>query len=133
MAFYKHTLRVCLLVATLIGTSTFTVAVARATTFVVINNDSAGVGFNDTTPAAPVGGNPGTTIGAQRLNAFQFAANVWGALVSSNVTIQVGASFSPLTCSSTSAILGSAGPVTFLRDFTGAPVALGMRSRWRTP
>jgi predicted small secreted protein len=123
MAFYKQTQRVCLLAATLIGTSSLAPSLAQAATFVVINADSAGVGFNDPTMVAPVGGNPGTTIGAQRLNAFQFAANIWGALVASNVTIQVSASFAPLTCSSTSAILGSAGPFTFLRDFTGAPVA----------
>ena len=123
MAFYKHTLRVCLLAVTLIGTSSLAPWLAQAATFVVINADQAGVGFNDTTPAAPVGGNPGTTIGAQRLNAFQFAANIWGALVASNVTIQVSASFAAQACSSTSAILGSAGPYTFQRDFTGAPVA----------
>ncbi|MEA2977325.1 MAG: hypothetical protein QOF19_2845, partial [Alphaproteobacteria bacterium] len=40
--------------------------------------------------------------------------------LSSAVTIRVGAQFNPLTCNSTSAILGSAGPVTFYRDFTGA-------------
>ena len=39
----------------------------------------AGVGFNDPTPAVPVGGNAGTTLGQQRLNAFQSAANIWGA------------------------------------------------------
>ena len=43
------------------------------------NNDAAGVGFNDPTPVAPVGGNNGTTLGQQRMNAFQFAANIWGA------------------------------------------------------
>jgi hypothetical protein len=91
--------------------------------FTIINTDAVGVGFNDPTPATPVGGNTGTTIGQQRLIAFQFAANIWGTFVASNVTIQVSASFAPLACSSTSAILGSAGPFTFFRDFTGAPVA----------
>ena len=47
-------------------------------TFTIVNNDGAGEGFNDTTPVAPIGGNPGTTLGQQRLNVFQAAANVWG-------------------------------------------------------
>lgn len=96
---------------------------ADAATILVVNNDGAGEGFNDPTVVAPVGGNPGTTLGAQRLNAFQHAANIWGGLLSSTVTIRVGATFDPLTCNATSAVLGSAGPTTAHRDFTGAPVA----------
>jgi hypothetical protein len=84
--------------------------VQAATPWVIINNNAPGQGFNDPTPAAPVGGNTGTTLGAQRLIAFQYAADFWGARLSSSVTIQVGATFTPLTCSSTSAVLGSAGP-----------------------
>ncbi len=96
--------------------------VARAATITVVNYDGAGEGFNDPTPVAPVWGNPGTTLGAQRLNAFQFAANIWGALVDSAAQIRVGAKFDPLSCNSTSAVLGSAGPVSIARDFAGAPV-----------
>ncbi|MEO5932815.1 MAG: peptidase, partial [Duganella sp.] len=33
----------------------------------IVNGDPAGFGFNDPTPVAPVGGNTGTTLGAQRL------------------------------------------------------------------
>ena len=33
----------------------------------IINGNAPGVGFNDTTPAAPVGGNTGTTIGAIKI------------------------------------------------------------------
>jgi hypothetical protein len=50
-----------------------------AATIVIFNNDPAGVGFNDPTVVAPVGGNAGTTRGQQRLIAFQAAANKWGA------------------------------------------------------
>ena len=39
-------------------------------TLVVI--DPPGVGFNDPTPATPVGGNAGVTIGEQRLIAFKY-------------------------------------------------------------
>jgi hypothetical protein len=94
-----------------------------AATIVILNNDSAGVGFNDTTPVAPVGNNTGTTLGQQRLNAFQFAANLWGATLNSNVTITIRASWAPLTCTSTTATLGSAGTVSIFRNFPNAPVA----------
>ena len=79
-------------------------------TIVIINTDGAGEGFNDPTPAAPVGGNSGTTIGQQRLLCFQQAASIWGSILTSSVTIQIQAAFNPLTCTATSATLGSAGP-----------------------
>ncbi|MBN9341332.1 MAG: hypothetical protein J0H52_14800, partial [Comamonadaceae bacterium] len=49
-----------------------------ATTLEVTNLNNPGIGFNENTAAVPVGGNTGTTIGAQRLIAFQHAANIWG-------------------------------------------------------
>jgi PA domain len=85
-------------------------------TVVVINNDGPGEGFNDPTPAAPVGGNPGTTKGAQRLFAFQFAADKWGATLDSNQTIRVLAAFNPLATN----VLGSAGAWDLFADFPGA-------------
>lgn len=94
-----------------------------AATIVIQNGNAAGVGFNDPTPAAPVGGNPGTTLGQQRLNAFQAAASVWGATLNSSATIIVFATMEPLTCTATAATLGSAGPRSVWRDFTGAPLA----------
>src|SRR5262249_13615719 len=93
---------------------------AHATSIVVINEDGPGEGFNDPTPLAPIGGNPGTTLGAQRLNAFQHAADVWAGLVTSPATIRVGARFDPPTGTATSAVLGSAGPTEAFRDFAGA-------------
>ena len=94
-----------------------------AATIVIQNNDTAGSGFNDPTPAAPVGGNTGTTVGQQRLNAFQFAANVWGATIKSDATITISASWAALPCTSTSATLGQAGSVGIFRDFPNAPAA----------
>jgi hypothetical protein len=87
----------------------------------ILNTNAVGVGFNDTTPAAPVGGNSGTTVGQQRLIAFQAAADIWGALLDSSVEIRIQASFTPLTCDATSATLGSAGPIQVVSDFQGAP------------
>jgi hypothetical protein len=94
-----------------------------AATIVIQNNDSAGVGFNDPTPAAPVGGNTGTTVGQQRLNAFQFAANVWGATIKSDVPITIAASWASLPCTTGSATLGQAGAVRTFSNFANAPFA----------
>jgi hypothetical protein len=97
-----------------------TAASASAATITIINNDGAGEGFNDPTPRAPAGGNPGTTVGDQRLYLFQYAANIWGGILPSTVPILVRSQFDPQTCNATSAVLGSAGPVSVLRDFPGA-------------
>ncbi len=94
-----------------------------AATIVINNLNAAGVGFNDPTPVAPVGGNSGVTLGQQRLIAFQYAANLWGATITSNSLIVVNAQFSALTCTATGAVLGSAGAISVYRDFAGAPVA----------
>ncbi len=96
---------------------------ADAATIVIVNNDGAGEGFNDPTPRAAVPGNPGVTLGQQRLNVFQAAANIWGGILTSSVTITVRAQFDPLTCAASSAVLGSAGPTTIHRDFPGVPLA----------
>src|SRR5580765_1401268 len=82
---------------------------SAAATITIVNGDPAGVGFNDPTIVAPVGGNPGTTLGQQRLNAFQAAANTWGATVTAVPTIRILATWEALTCTATSAVLGSAG------------------------
>lgn len=94
-----------------------------AATVTVINVDGAGEGFNDPSPRAPVGGNPGLTLGAQRLNVFQHAADIWGSILTSSVVITVEARFDPQFCTATSAVLGSAGPNTVEMDFAGAELA----------
>ncbi|HEV7425402.1 MAG TPA: FG-GAP-like repeat-containing protein, partial [Thermoanaerobaculia bacterium] len=103
--------------------SSFAVA-ASAATLIIVNKDAAGVGFNDPTPATPIGGNSGTTLGQQRLNVFQGAANIWGSKLSSTITIRIAAHFGSLTpCGTTSGVLGSAGPTDFLTNFPNAPRA----------
>lgn len=87
--------------------------------FIIVNINAPGVGFNDPTPAAPVGGNTGTTLGEQRLIAFTYAASLWSARLDSNVPIRIRAQFTPLG----TGILGSAGPRQIFRDFPGAPFA----------
>ena len=98
-------------------------AVAHAATITIVNVDGPGEGFNDLTPATPVGGNTGTTIGEQRLIAFQAAADYWGSLIESDVEIKVDAEFNPLYCDSSSAVLGSCGSNQVFRNFPNAPVA----------
>ncbi len=88
----------------------------------IVVSDGPGVGFNDPTPATPVGGNTGTTVGAQRLIVFQEAARIWGALLPSSVTIKVSSSFEALDCEANTAVLGSAGATTVHANFGGAPV-----------
>jgi MYXO-CTERM domain-containing protein len=86
-------------------------SVARGNaTIVIVNADAPGAGFNDPRPVAPVGGNPGTTLGSQRLAVFQEAARIWGAALDSPVPITVLSHFEALTCDNTGAVLGSAGP-----------------------
>src|SRR3954468_598333 len=89
---------------------------------VIVNTNAPGVGFNDPTPAAPAGGNPGTTVGQQRLIAFQYAANVWGSILDSPVTIYIQSSFQPLACTATSAVLGSAGAIQVFGNFPSSEI-----------
>ena len=91
-----------------------------AATIVIKNVNAAGVGFNDTTPAAPVGGNTGTTLGQQRLIAFTHAANIWGQTLTTATPIIINAQFSALSCTATGAVLGSAGATQVFGGFPGA-------------
>lgn len=95
------------------------VAFAQAT-IIIDNVDGPGEGFNDPTPVTPVGGNTGTTLGEQRLKAFESAAGTWGANLTSAVDIRIQASFDPLFCTADSAVLGSAGAAAIVSDFPGA-------------
>ena len=94
-------------------------------TIVILNGDAAGVGFNDTTPVAPIGGNTGTTIGEQRLIAFQAAANIWGATLVSGPTITIRGTWEPLTCTATSGTLGAAGNSGSIWRFDGSNLPAG--------
>jgi hypothetical protein len=96
---------------------------ASAATMVLNNVDPAGVGFNDPTPAVPVGGNAGTTIGEQRLIAYRKALELWGKVLKSDVTIVVQGSFARLNCTSTGGTLAQAGAMQIFSDFPNAPLA----------
>src|SRR6476661_9947475 len=82
---------------------------SQAATINITSRDAAGKGFNDPTPVAPVGGNMATTLGEQRWNVYKYVAGIWEQNLQSDVTINVSAGWEALTCTSSSATLGSAG------------------------
>lgn len=93
------------------------VSAAFAQGHIIIQNANLpGVGFNDPTPAAPVGGNPGTTLGEQRLNVFNHAAQIWEGVLQPKVDVLVNARFTALGAN----VLGSAGPAFIFDNFPGA-------------
>lgn len=96
-------------------------SVHASATITIQPSDGGGTGFNDPTPVAPVGGNDGTTLGEQRLNAFRFAAGIWGATLNSAPTIIISASWPAMTCDADTAVLGATSPVSMRRDFANAP------------
>jgi len=88
-----------------------------AAEFIFINNDGPGEGLNDTTPAAPVGGNLGTTLGAQRLAILNYVGEIWGSFLVSDVPIVVNVGFDALG----SNVLAGAAAVSEQADFPNAP------------
>ncbi|HEY1418408.1 MAG TPA: peptidase, partial [Myxococcaceae bacterium] len=98
------------------------VALAGAEIRILDANDS-GQGLNDRTPADPVGGNPGTTVGEQRLIAAQYAAALWSATLGNRVPITIRTEFVDLDCSGGTAVLGASGP-SALYDDNRYPAAL---------
>jgi Ca2+-binding RTX toxin-like protein len=123
MLSYKKFFRLSALIILILELTLGIYQASYAATITIVNNDGPGEGFNDNTPFTPVGGNNATTRGQARLNAFQAAADIWGAALESDITIRVQAQFNSMGGSSTGAILGSAGPQTFVRDFPGAPIS----------
>lgn len=116
----KHTIKA------LCATAVLCLAVhapADAAQFVLVNTDDPGLGFNDPTPATPVGGNAGTTVGQQRLIAYSRALQLWGSILKSNVPIVVLGSFQPRPCDATSGVLASAGAWNVEINYPGAPLA----------
>jgi len=89
----------------------------------IVDSNGAGEGLNDSSPAEPVGGNPGTTLGEQRLMAAQYAAALWSATLGNRVPISIRTEFVDLDCSGGTAVLGASGP-SALYDDNRYPAAL---------
>ena len=93
-----------------------------SSTITIQNNDGAGEGFNSAAAPFADAGNNGATLGAQRLNVFNFAAGIWAAQLDSTRTTVVLSNFDPLApCSGGSGVLGFAGPQSAFQNFANAP------------
>ena len=89
----------------------------------LVNINAPNVGLNDPTPVAPVGGNPMTTLGAQRMFALQHAANIWASRLRSHPAVRIQVAFATRTCTATAAVLASAGARWADLNFKHAPRA----------
>jgi hypothetical protein len=89
----------------------------------LINLDiGTGIGLDDPSTRSPVGGNPGVTLGEQRRIAYQYAADMWSAVLGGgSVPVRITATFQPLACTPTSGVLASAGATSVFRDFGAVP------------
>jgi hypothetical protein len=125
-------IRRSLLFTAIAAAGLFTTVSTSAAEIKIVNQDvGTGKGLDDPTPAVPVGGNPGTTYGKQALNVYLFAADVWGAVLQSDVTIVNNATFEPLSCDATSGVLGSSGTTfIFYFDDTSTLPAGAVRNTW---
>jgi hypothetical protein len=95
---------------------------AESATITVFNADSPGEGFNSGLARPPVGGNPGTTLGAQRRFVLEYAADVWAARLGGELPILFTAKFNPMEEDGFLTTLGFAGPTTLHESFRDAPV-----------
>jgi hypothetical protein len=78
--------------------------------------DAPTSGFGDPAPAPPVPGNPGLTIGQQRIFVFLRAAEIWTEILKPERNIFVAAIFMPLG----PGVLGAAGANSIWANFPGA-------------
>jgi len=92
------------------------VIAAPAAEFEIINMDDPGVGLNDPTPADPVGGNSGTTLGAQRMRVLERVGEIWGELLQSDIVIRVEATTTTFSCAGGSTTLATAGTTRIYRS-----------------
>jgi hypothetical protein len=107
-----------LLIAALLTAIAAPVSADPRAEIVLLNADAGtGLGLDDPTPVAPIGGNTGTTLGQQRQIALLHAASIWARNLRSFVPIRMAVAFRQRTCTATSAVLASAGPAVFVRDY----------------
>ncbi len=79
-----------------------------------IQTHSATLGFSDPTPTSPLASNPGTTLGEQRIYAFNHALQIISKTVSSSVPITISTFFTPYN--SQLGFLATARPLSLLRN-----------------
>lgn len=78
-----------------------------AASIIIVNKDGFNEGLNDPTAVSPIDGNAGVTLGEQRMNVLQFAANFIETIIEADVEIKIDARFDP----DEPYILGSAAPM----------------------
>ena len=105
-----------------VGFSVALAGMAHAADVIPVVFDGPDEGYNDPAPAAPIGGNPGTTLGQQRTIVANYAADLWGTILVSDVPIYVGAQFNPRAPN----VLGSAGSTQAWSDHPNFP----FRNTW---
>jgi hypothetical protein len=87
--------------------------------------------WNDSTPATPIGGNGGTTVGQQRRNALLHAAELLADELRPPVEITVRACWKALGGTSTRAVLANAAPTYVLLDEYDSPMPwLPLKHTW---
>lgn len=93
-----------------------------AASFLILNFDGPGEGFNDETVVDEDDGFPaGTTLGFKRMSVLFQATQIWADKLQSGRELIIRANFDPLDCSGGSAILGSAGPTAIAHSYPGLP------------
>ena len=121
-----------LLYSALLAAGLFGAMAVNAAEIKIVNQDAGtGKGLDDPTPATPVGGNPGRTNGEQALNVLKFAADIWGAVLQSDVTITNNVTFQKMLCDANSFTLGLSGPTeAFYFDENSTLPAGALRNTW---
>jgi len=98
------------------------------------SNDCDDSFWTDPTPATPVGGNNGTTLGQQRKNALAYATQQLVQQLQIPITVNAHACGAPLGGDSKSAILAHAGPTGYFLDEPKFPIgALPKKYTWYPP
>ena len=99
---------------------------AHAATIVIINNDGAAKASTIRPRSLRSAATRASTLGAQRLFVFQYAANIWGNILPSTVTIHVVAAVQPADLQRDQRRAGQRRTRSRFRDFPDAP----FRATW---
>jgi len=117
------------------GTETVILTLSANAAYNIVGSPKGFKDLGPPDPASTIGGNTGATLGAQRLIAAQYAADLWVDLVSSKVPILVDARFdapnsehpdttdpfNSLDCTKNPPVIATADPTTYHGNFAKAP------------
>jgi hypothetical protein len=117
------------------GTETVILTLSANAAYNIVGSPKGFKDLGPPDPASTIGGNTGTTLGAQRMIAAQYAADLWADLVSSKMPILVDAKFdapisehpdatdpfNSLDCTKIPPVIATAEPTTYHGNFAKAP------------